>query len=275
MFKKYKIKNKFDIKKYILKSLIMSICLVSFILINKKTVTVADGKNDLVYDVEENKNVFRNYNNVAVFGDSRLSTALYSIPVYRGVTYYTFEGFNFDDMMNFLTGTFIQNPKVYESKLSSNTLLHKVNLENLTNMYNRFLLESKKYDKIIVQVGINSLQIDSSRFQGKYMQFINLLHDKCPKAKMYLVKIFGFSKNFPNYQINNSLVKKMNDSMDELCSIYDYINVIVGKLTFVNDFDTYQIKDGYSDDGIHINEDIDEYNEYVKSIFVEAKVIKE
>ena len=275
MFSNNKIKNNIVMNKNIIKIFIVFFLVFMLFLIYKKTYVVADGKNDLVYDVENGGNVIRKYNNVAVFGDSRLSTSLYSIPTYKGVTYYTFEGFNFEDMIYFFTGMFIQEPNLLTNKLSKNSVLYNANLENLKKMYNTFIIESKDYDKIIVQVGVNSVNIDTSRFQGKYMQFINLLHEKCPKATMYLVKIYGFSKAFPNYQINNSLVKRMNDTMDNLKDIFDYIKVISGKVTFINDSRTYEIKDGYAADGIHINNHLDEYYEYINSIFKEAKVIKD
>lgn len=275
MFSNNKIKNNILIDKNIIKVFIVFFLVLTLIIVYKKKYVVADGKNDLVYDVENGGNVIRKYNNVAVFGDSRLSPSLYTIPTYKGVTYYTFEGFNLDDMIYFFTGMFIQDSSLFVNKLSKNVALYNTNLDNLKKMYNTFLIECKDYDKIIVQVGVNSIHMDPSLFQGKYMQFINLLHEKCPKATMYLVKIFGFSKTFPNYQFNNSLIKKMNDTMFNLYNIFDYIQIIKGNMTFINDSKTYEIKDGYADDGIHINNHLDEYYEYINSIYVEAKVIKE
>lgn len=268
------LKNNILMNKNIIRIIIVFFFVFLF-LFNKKTYVVAEGKNDLVYDVENGGNVIRKYNNVAVFGDSRLSTSLYTIPTYKGVTYYAFEGFNLDDMIHFFTGMFIEDSSLFVNKLNEDTILYSANAENIKKMYNTFLNECKNYDKIIVQVGINSIQMDSSRFQGKYMRFIDLLHEKCPKAKLYLVKIYGFSRTFPNYQINNYFVKQMNDTMVNLNKIFNYTQTITGKMTFVRDFLTYEIKDGYADDGIHINNHLDEYYDYIQSIFVEAKVIKE
>ena len=232
----------------------------------------ADGKNDLIYEVANESVIVRRNNTVAVFGDSRLSNALYSIPEYRSVTYYTFEGFNFDDMTYFITGMYKQDPTVYKDKLHNDKLLLRVNLDYIDRMYDSFLRECKNYDKIIVQIGINSIQEDSTRFQAKYMQFLNLLHDKCKNAKMYLAKYFGFSSSFPEYVYHNGKVKYINDTIDKLRNYYDFIDVISGKMTFVTDYNTYQVKEGYSTDGIHLDRHLDEYYSYVVSLFEEAGV---
>lgn len=105
-----------------------------------------------------------------------------------------------------------------------------------------------------IMLGVNDIKVNAP-WEVAHENFYNLIYTfklLSPKTKIIILSVLPTnSTDFDKYQIDNSEIKKLNESLDKLCSKYHYKFIDCYKDFLNNNGD---LKEDFTYDGLHLNQ---------------------